>query len=106
MSKKKEEKLSPNAPNIIYVGKRQKLDKEKLKTVQAAKQVPAFIVDGKIKIKLPRGIEKGIYMPPETVARLISLRPADFKIPSPLKAKNAVKPAVKSQDKSTDSGDK
>lgn len=78
---KKADSQTEQMPNIQYVGKRQKLDKEKLKMTHAAKQVPEFIMDGKTKIKLPEGIEHGIYLPEETAARLFALRPDDFKTP-------------------------
>lgn len=96
MSRKKKENSQPaaaDAPNIQYVGKRQKFHKEKLKMMPVAKEVPAFITDGKTKIILPEGIENGIYMPPETVARLFALRPDDFKTPVLKSAKKAAQPA-------------
>lgn len=81
MSKKTKANEQTGVPNIQYVGKRHKFDKEKLKMAPAAKQVPEFIIDGKTKIKLPEGIEHGVFMPEETAARLIALRPNDFKTP-------------------------
>jgi hypothetical protein len=81
MSEKKE-KSEENALNIIYVGKRQKLNKDTGKYETVAKEVPAFIIDGPDKISLPEGIEKGIAVEPDLAARLFALRPDDFKIPT------------------------
>lgn len=81
MNDKKEAKKEENPPNIQYVGKRLKLDKIKRKMRSVAKAVPAFVIDGTDKIKLPKGIEKGVYMQPELAARLFALRPKDFKTP-------------------------
>lgn len=80
MAEKKEKAEKPS-PNIQYVGKREKLNKDTGKFETVAKEVPGFIVDGKTKINLPDGIEKGVYLEPEIVAQLLALRPADFKIP-------------------------
>jgi hypothetical protein len=102
MSKKTKEKSQTNVPNIQYVGKRQKFDKTKLKMVQAAKQVPEFIMDGKTKIKLPEGIEQGVFMPPDTVARLFAARPNDFKTPVPKAAKQTAKPKAQTPDLTPD----
>ncbi len=94
--KKKENSPQSETPlaNIQYVGRRHKFDKEKLKMMPMAKEVPAFIMDGKTKIILPEGIENGIYMPPEIVAQLFKLRPDDFKTPV---LKKAVKSAEQQQ---------
>jgi hypothetical protein len=81
MSETKKEKAEKPAANIQYVGKRQKLNKEKNKFVVVAKEAPAFIIDGPDKIKLPKGIEKGVYVKPEIADRLFTLRPNDFKKP-------------------------
>jgi hypothetical protein len=100
MSKKLKTNLQTDVPNIRYVGKRQLLNKKTLKMETVAKEVPAFIIDGADKIKLPKGIEKGIYMNPDTVARLFALRPDDFKTPI-LKARTrTAKPPVKSKSES------
>lgn len=80
MAKKKEETES-NLPNIQFVGKRQKLNKLKGKIELVAKEVPAFVTDAGENIILPKGIEKGIYLAPETAQRLFALRPRDFKVP-------------------------
>lgn len=73
------EKVEKPSPNIRYVGTRQKLNKETGKTEIVDKEIPAFIMDGKNKIVLPDGIEKGIFLEPEIAAQLIALRPNDFK---------------------------
>lgn len=82
MSEKKETKKEEKpAINIQYVGRRQKLNKKKGKIETVAKEAPAFIIDGPDKIKLPKGIEKGVYLKPELADRLFALRPSDFKKP-------------------------
>lgn len=111
MSKKTKANSETEVPNIQYVGRRQKLDKTKLKMVEAAKQAPEFIMDGKTKIKLPRGIEHGVYMPVDVAQRLLALRPKDFKTPvlksKTSKTKVSAKQGVKSPNESTDTtGDK
>lgn len=96
MSRKAKAKLqAEDAPNIQYVGRRHKFDKQKLKMTPTAKAVPAFIMDGKEKIKLPDGIENGIFMPPEIVARLFALRPDDFKTPVLKAMTQPAQPAAK-----------
>lgn len=75
---KKKEKTA-DAPNIQFVGKRQKLNKQsgKLETIKRA--APQFVIDAGEKIELPADIEKGAYLAPETAARLIELFPNEFK---------------------------
>lgn len=68
-------------PNIQYCGRKQKLNAETGKTEWIEKEVPPFVVNAGQKILLPAGIEKGVYVEPETAQKLFALMPKDFKTP-------------------------
>jgi hypothetical protein len=84
--KKKTEKEDVPEANVIFVGKRQKLNKESGKYETVAREAPAYITDGGKKIVLPESDaqRKGFYS--DEAARLVELFPSDYKF---LKAKGA-----------------
>ena len=79
-NKRAEKETAPN--NIIYVGRKQKLNVETGRMEIVAKEVPAFIVNGGKKIMLPEGIDKGAVMPTETAELLKTWRGSEFKTPT------------------------
>lgn len=83
MSKETKKESKPEN-NIIFVGKREKLNKETGKFEPVARQAPQYIVDGAEKMNLPPPEEqaKGFYLEPDLAERVKSLFPDDYKTPA------------------------
>lgn len=71
------------AADIVFVGKRRRLNKETGKYKLFPREAPPFIQDGADKIKLPEpeAQKDGFYH--EDAARIIALFPDDYKIFKP-----------------------
>lgn len=69
-----------NPPNIIFVGRRTRLNKETLLEETVLREAPAFLIDGGIRIALPLEAEqkRGFYS--DEANRIIEAFPNDYKL--------------------------
>lgn len=84
MSKEnKENKETRPENNLQFVGRQARWNAEENKLVEVAREAPAFIIDGREKIKLPDSAEqkKGFHLDEEKRAQVQSLFGDDFKTP-------------------------
>ena len=66
-------------PNIIFSGKKERLDKETGKSEKVPRESPTFIINGREKINLPDGLEKGAWVEPQDAETAKKLFASDFK---------------------------